>query len=82
MRGGPFGIARGEIKEKNEKSELSAIVTVTAPYKYLPSKPLFWWIIVPVTICLWLLSLIGIVFESYNPFVEYIFPISMFSAYM
>jgi len=77
LRGGPAATGKGKIVGNKDKSNIEAIIDVTAPYKYVPSHPVFWWTWTPITFLTWFVMLLGVVSEKYGHILPFLFPFTM-----
>jgi hypothetical protein len=75
--GSRTAIARGTIVSRGEESYLEAKINVSFPFNLAPDSARFYWIVVPLTILLWVSDIIIIVTEKYSYLATFTFPLTM-----
>lgn len=70
-------IAKGKILETVSGVKLEARTLQVFPSRLAPSSPIFYWFAVPLTLILWVSTVLSTVFEDYGYLLKYFFPLTM-----
>lgn len=75
--GSRTAVAKGEILKQNDGSLLEATIKVPFPFSLLPDSAKFYWIVVPLTILLWVADAVLMVTNKFEILLSITFPFTV-----